>query len=87
VAGNQTDFGGPFRPGGVRGQTPLLRVVHCDDPTSIHKNWRQTDLPTPYEGESGGATGKGPRLVGKNSEEERALLDAVSGSAGLVTWH
>ena len=87
VAGNQTDCGGHFRSRWRRVALPPLPTLRRDDPVGIHKNWRQTDLPTPYGGESLGAIARAPRLVGTKSEEERALLDAVSSGAGLETWH
>jgi hypothetical protein len=87
VAGNQTDSERHFQPRWGRGWPPLRPAVQCDGLTGIHKRWRQTDLPTPYGGESLGVIGKAPRLVGKKAEEEPAVLDAVSRTAVLETWH
>jgi hypothetical protein len=87
VAGNQTDSGRHFRYRWMRDPLPLMPTLGREDPAGIHKNWRQTDLPTPYGGESLGANVKAPLVVGKKSEEERALLDAVSSGVGLETWH
>ncbi len=87
MAGNQTDSGRRFRYRWARGWRPLLRVGHRYDPPGIHKDWRQTDSPTPHGGESLGAIGNAPRPAGTEVEEERALRDTVSGSVGLETWH
>ena len=87
VAGNQTDSGRHLRYRWMRAPLPPMPTLRRTDPAAIHKNWRQTDLPTPYGGESLGANVRAPHLVGRKSEEERTLLDAVSSSAGLETWH
>ena len=87
VAGNQTDSGRSFRYRWARDPQPIPPALRRDDPTGIHKDWRQTDSPTPHGGESLGAIGNAPRSVGTKSEEERALRDTVSRSAGLETWH
>ena len=86
VAGNQTDSGRSSRYRWARDPQPIPPALRRDDPTGIHKNWRQTDSPTPHGGESLGAIGNAPRSVGTKSEEDWWPLDAVSSGAGLETW-
>jgi hypothetical protein len=87
VAGNETDSGRRFRDRRMRARPSLRAAVRRDDPAGIHKNWRQTDSLVPHRGESLDAIARAPRFGGSTSEEERAFLDAVSGRAGLETWH
>jgi len=82
----QIDRGGDIRHRRTRDRQPLPLAIRCDDPAGNHKKWRQTDLPALYGGESLGVIGMASRPAGKESKEERALLDAVSSRAPLEPW-
>ena len=86
MAGNQADSGRHFRCRWMCDRQPLPPALRRDDPAGNHKNWRQTDLPALYGGKSLGVIEMAPRPAGKESKEERALLDAVSSRAPLEPW-